>query len=290
MIAGFAALRSAILVALLALACAAGPASAQDMGGDALGAKAKLTPLAQQDAGNLQGPLAWVAHEAKLDVAVTHSHERGFIYAADGPTTFSVGGDTFTLREGQAGWVGEDATHTHSGEGSFWEIRLAAPGTGAPESMEDAERVFESETLQGLPEGQAALKLVLVEVPTGGQTSVHTHPGPEFIYVTRGDIDYQNAIIGTREMGVGDSATLPADTAVQKRNPEGDTAAFLTFFVVDPSKPLAPDATFGQMPDDMPETGAGGLSGPVSTGAVSVLILVGLLLTGGLLRVRADGV
>lgn len=276
---GFEPLRLAILAGLLLLVSLTGTTSAQDMGGDALGAKAKLTPLAQQDASKLQGPLVWVAHESELEEAVTHSHERGFIYAVDGPTSFSVGGDTFTLREGQAGWVGEDATHTHSGGGSFWEIRLAAPGTGAPEGMEDAERVFESETLQGLPEGQAALKLVLVEVPTDGQTSVHTHPGPEFIYVTRGDIDYQNAIIGTKEMGVGDSATLSADTAVQKRNPEGDTAAFLTFFVVDPSKPLAPDATFGQMPDDMPETGAGGLSGSAGTVPLYGLSLVAIIIS-----------
>ncbi len=285
----FHSLRLAILAGLLLLVSVSGITSAQDMGGDALGAKAKLTPLEQQDASNLRGPLAWVAHEAKLNQAVTHSHERAFIYAADGSTTFSVGGGTFTLREGQAGWVGEGSTHTHS-SGAFWEIRLATPGADAPEGLEGAERVFESEALQELPTGMAQLKFVLVEVPTGGQTSVHTHPGPEFIYVTRGDIDYQNAIIGSKGMGIGDSATLPANTAVQKRNPEGETAAFLTFFVVDPSKPLAPEASFGQMPDDMPETGAGGPSRTANRAQVSALILVSLLLTGGLLRVRAGGV
>ncbi len=286
---GFEPLRLAILAGLLLLVSVTGTTSAQDMSGDALGAKAKLTPLAQHDASDLEGPLVWVAHEVNAEEPITHRHERSFIYAAGGPTAFSVGSNTFTLQEGQAGWVGEDSSHTHS-SGVFWEIRLAAPGADAPVGLENAEKMFESEILQGLPEGKAQLKFVLVDVPTGGQTSVHTHPGPEFIYVSRGDIDYQNAIIGTKEMGVGDSATLSADTVVQKRNPEGDTAAFLTFFVVDHSKPLAPDATFGQMPDDMPETGAGGLSGPVSTGVVSMLILVGLLLTGGLLRVRAGGV
>ena len=268
----------AVLAAALVIGSAVGTVNAQDMGGDALGAKAKLTPLAQQDASGLEGPLAWIAHEASVSEPVTHSHERSFIYAADGATTFSVDGNTFTLEEGQAGWVSEDATHTHS-SGSFWEIRLTAPGTGAPEGLEDAERVFESETLQGLPEGNAQLKLVLVEVPTGGQTSVHTHPGPEFIYVTRGDIDYENAIIGSKEMGVGDSATLPENTAVQKRNPEGEQAAFLTLFVVDPSVPLAPEATFGQMPDDMPETGAGGLSGSAGTIPMYGLSLAAIIIS-----------
>ncbi len=282
----FHSLRLAILAGLLLLVSVSGITSAQDMGGDALGAKAKLTPLEQQDASNLRGPLAWVAHEAKLNQAVTHSHERAFIYAADGSTTFSVGGGTFTLREGQAGWVGEGSTHTHS-SGAFWEIRLATPGADAPEGLEGAERVFESEALQGLPTGMAQLKFVLVEVPTGGQTSVHTHPGPEFIYVSRGDIDYQNAIIGTREMGVGDNATLPANTAVQKRNLEGETAAFLTFFVVDPSEPLAPEANFKNMPHGMPETGAGGLSGHSGVGRAFALILAGLISTAGLLTVRA---
>lgn len=169
--------RLVALAALLALVFAAGPASAQDMGGDALGDKAKLTPLAQQDASDLEGPLAWVAHEASMSGPVTHRHERGFIHVTDGPTTFSVGSSTFTLQEGQAGWIGEDATHTHS-SGSFWEIRLAAPGAGAPAGLENAEKIFESEILHGLPEGKAQLKFVLVEVPTGGQTSVHTHPVP----------------------------------------------------------------------------------------------------------------
>lgn len=69
-------------------------------------------------------------------------------------------------------------------------------------------------------------------------------PGPEYIYATQGEIDYQNAIIGTEQTVEGMDHALPPDTAVQKRNPAGGMATFLSFFVVDPDEPFAPEASF----------------------------------------------
>jgi quercetin dioxygenase-like cupin family protein len=104
--------------------------------------------------------------------------------------------------------------------------------------------LFESPPLEGVPDGEVELRFIRVEMPSQSQTSIHTHPGPEYIYVTEGEFEYQNALIGTKTMGPGDDAALPADTAVQKRNPRGPTAVFLSWFVVAAGEPFAPAAEF----------------------------------------------
>ncbi len=130
------------------------------------------------------------------------------------------------------------------------EIRLAVPGT-APQT--GATRVFASPALEGVPGGTVNLQFVDVVLPAnGGQTSIHTHPGPETIYVRAGPFEYQNALHGTETVQVGDVRSLPPSTPVQKRNPSGQEAAFLTLFVVDPNQPLAPEASFATTPAAQP--------------------------------------
>jgi quercetin dioxygenase-like cupin family protein len=50
--------------------------------------------------------------------------------------------------------------------------------------------VFASVPLEGIPEPPVTISFIRVELPPGSQTSIHTHPGSEFIYETEGDIDY----------------------------------------------------------------------------------------------------
>ena len=64
--------------------------------------------------------------------------------------------------------------------------------------------MFSSEELEGIPAAPLAT-FVRVTVPPAGQTSVHTHPGPEFIYQLIGDIEYENALIGEIKMAPGDT-------------------------------------------------------------------------------------
>ena len=85
----------------------------------------------------------------------------------------------------------------------------------------------------------------MVKVPPGGETSVHTHPGPEFIYQLSGGIDcqgYQNDIFGMLQITNGDIEGIPPTTSVQNRNPSGGTVAFLSWFLVDLSQPFASPA------------------------------------------------
>ena len=106
------------------------------------------------------------------------------------------------------------------------------------------ETVFVSPTLKCIPKNPLAV-FVLVKVPPGGETSVHTHPGPEFIYQLSGGIDcqgYQNDIFGMLQITNGDIEGIPPTTSVQNRNPSGGTVAFLSWFLVDLSQPFASPA------------------------------------------------
>ena len=205
----------------------------------ALGGSDETVLLAEATAPLPEAPLAWTAYDVPR---LKHGHGPSFVHArAD--TTLTVADDRKTLMEGQAAFVPGGAPHEH-GDGLAWDVVLAAPGAAPPPGV-TAPPVFASKPLEGLPNGSAKLSALLVTLPPGAQTSVHTHPGPEFIYVTRGRFDYQNAIVGQVKTGEGDGHTLRTDTAVQKRNPSGGPAAFLSWFIVDPDKPFAPPASFG---------------------------------------------
>ena len=116
-----------------------------------------------------------------------------------------------------------------------------------PETI-DPKFLFESEPLDGLPQTRRAT-FVHVLVPSDGQTSVHTHPGPELIYMLAGDIEYENALIGALVMGPGDDEGIASGVTVQKRNPFDADAEFLSWFLVDPEEPFASAAQFGSAVD-----------------------------------------
>ena len=140
--------------------------------------------------------------------------------------------------------------HWHAalaGPSVFWEVRLAQPGSAPALNLANPTLVFDSGPLQEIPASPMAT-FVLVRVPVGGETSVHTHPGPELIYQLSGKIDYQNALIGTKLMGPGDIEGIPPGVSVQKRNPYEEDAQFLSWFLVDVSQPFASAAAFERSP------------------------------------------
>jgi quercetin dioxygenase-like cupin family protein len=200
----------------------------------ALGGSAETETLARMRIAEAQpGELVWTAHEIRVGPgqAVEHEHEPAFVYGRGGEHSLAV----------KAG-----ARHRHAAgdDGAvLWEIRLARPGAPPPPGAQGARRVFESAPLEGIPSPAQASMIEVTVPPRGGRTTVHTHPGPEFIYQLSGRIDYQNAIIGTKRLGPG-AEGIPPNTAVQKRNPYADPASFLSLFLVDPGRPFAPKATF----------------------------------------------
>ena len=219
------------------------------MGGSALGGDAETVLLAQQVLQNLSaGDLVWAAYETHLDAGevIKHTHEFAFVYSKSGRLLFNQGMPSLTLEPTQGDVVTADVSHRHGamdGDSIFWEVLLTAPGSGPPPNSGDSRLVFESAILQDIPDTSLAT-FVLVRVPPGGQTSVHTHPGPELIYQLSGRIDYQNALIGVRRMGPGDVEGIPPNTPVQKRNPFDEGAEFLSWFLVDTAQPFATAARF----------------------------------------------
>ena len=217
------------------------------MGGTALGGNAQTTVLAQMNLDDLPtGLLAWVTHRLELGAGeeIAHRHQAAFVYVARGAHDLTTGGGAQRLTEGQGIAVEAELEHRHhapDGPSTFWEIRLGRPSSSLPGT--DAPVMFESPVLKGIPDNPLAV-FVLVVIPPGGETSVHTHPGPEFIYQLSGAIDYQNGIIGVRQMTPGDVEGIPPVTSVQKRNPTGEDAAFLSWFLVDASQPFASPAVF----------------------------------------------
>jgi quercetin dioxygenase-like cupin family protein len=215
-----------------------------------LGGSARTRTLARTHIGERPtGKLAWVAHETRLGPreTISHRHEPAFVYARRGPHSLRSAGAEARLREGEGAAAEADTGHRHEAgsEGStVWEIRLAPPGSSAPPGPTPARRVFESEPLEGIPAPAEGSFIEVTVPPRGGRTTVHSHPGPEFIYQLSGRIDYQNAIIGRRRLRPGDAEGIPPDTAVQKRNPFARPATFLSFFLVDPDRPFAPRAEF----------------------------------------------
>ena len=106
-----------------------------------------------------------------------------------------------------------------------------------------APTIFESEVLVDIPNDPLAV-FVLVFVPPGGETSLHTHQGTEFIYQRGGHIHYQSEIIGIKRLSPGDVEGMPPETSVQKRNSYKEPSAFLSWFLVDPELPFASPAIF----------------------------------------------
>ncbi|MCS5655104.1 MAG: hypothetical protein NZ810_04140, partial [Dehalococcoidia bacterium] len=96
------------------------------------------------------------------------------------------------LAQGEGAPVMGDSEHLHEatdGPSTFSGTRLDYPDYILSDPR--VETVFVSPTLEEIPDNSLAV-FVSVKVPPGGETSVHSRPGPEFIYQFTGSIDYQN--------------------------------------------------------------------------------------------------
>ena len=222
------------------------PADAAD---GALGGGARTVTFARLE--NLEPPrgrLVWSAWRVELEPGETLRHRHGIatVLAEDGEHRLALQAEASALAPGEGAAVAAGSRHRHEASAGapsvFSEVVLSPPGSRLPRAP-DARRLFQSDVLRGVPR-RATLQFIEVRLPPGSETSVHTHPGPEFIVGTMGRFDYENAIEGARSFGPGDTAGIPPGTPVQKRNRSGEEAVFLSWFLVDPERPFAPGATF----------------------------------------------
>ncbi len=232
---------------LVALAACGGEGGEDRPGGGALGGDAKVVTLARAPLGSPPPARAgWTAWRVTLEPGkqLEHEHALATVYAEAGAHLLTVDGRPTRIKQEDGEIVQRGRRHVHAATDEpsvFWDVVLAAPGAARPATT--ARRVFDTGPLDGIPP-RAEVAFLDVAVPPGGQTTVHTHPGPETIYVTDGPFDYQNGIEGITRLDDGDLKSIPPNTAVQKRNPGTGRARFLSWFIVDPSKDFAPSAEF----------------------------------------------
>lgn len=239
---------------LVALAGAAATGCGDDRGeqqlpGGELGGNAKVVTLARAPLGSRpSGASAWNAWRVELAPGdkLQHTHALSTVYAEKGPHSLKIASDKKTLKPEGGAIVAAGRPHTHEAGDEpsiFWDVLLDTPGAKLPKAV-DAKRVFETERLEGIPEQAEVAFLEVILAPRGGQTTVHTHPGPETIYVTSGPFKYQNAREGSSTVDDGDVKSIPPATPVQKRNPRSGRSRFLSWFIVDPAKDFAPASEF----------------------------------------------
>ncbi len=218
-------------------------------GGAALGRNAKVGSLARAPLESEPPANAgWVAWRVTLQPGTQVEHEHAFstVYAQDGVHTLTVDARRDRIEPEGGAIVQSSRRHVHAATDEpsvFWDVLLAAPGTELPGAPR-AERVFQTEPLEGIPRQAEVAFLDVVLPPRGGQTTVHTHPGPETIYVTNGPFEYQNGIEGSTTVEDGEHKSIPPSTPVQKRNPGDGKPRFLSWFIVDPSQDFAPSSEF----------------------------------------------
>jgi quercetin dioxygenase-like cupin family protein len=213
-----------------------------------LGGGARTTTLARlEDVEPPRGRLVWSAWRTTLEPGqvLRHRHGTSTVFAEEGEHRLGLGERATVVGAAEGAAVPADTLHRHEAgrvPSTFSEVVLTAPGSPLPRAPR-ARRLFQSDVLRGVPR-RATLQFIEVRLPPGTETSVHTHPGPEFIVGTGGRFDYENAIEGARRFGPGDTAGIPPDTPVQKRNRSDADAVFLSWFLVDPDEPFAPGARF----------------------------------------------
>ena len=220
------------------------------MGGGALGDQSTTTPLAQGLLDAQPGAtVAWTAFAIELGDGdrVEGSGAAGFLYVVDGRIGVEWGEQERDLGPEEGVLINAGVPfdlRALDGPATVWDIRLRPPtDEAAPDYAPAATFAWRSDPLQDIPPLPLAV-MALVTVPPGGQTIVHTHPGPEFIVVTAGRIDYQNAHKEALGVGVGTAETIGPGVQVQKRNPYDEDGVFLSLFLVDAGQPFASAARF----------------------------------------------
>ena len=245
------------------------------MGGGALGDGSITVPVAQGLLDAQPGAtVAWTAFTIELGEGdtVEGTGEAGFLYVVAGRVDVEWGEQERGLGPEEGVLVNAGVPFTlraAGGSATVWDIRLRPPADGAaPDYAPAATLAWRSDPLQDIPPLPLAV-MALVTVPPGGQTIVHTHPGPEFIVVTAGRIDYQNAHKEALGVGVGTAETIGPGVQVQKRNPYDEDGVFLSLFLVDAGQPFASAARFGGADGANPEANLASLDNGARVVAVS---------------------
>lgn len=206
-------------------------------------ATAQVPPAAAEEKGvTVPAGAYWAMTEVIVEQgqSVTHRHGLEFIYALQGEAVVRIGAETRRIPQGAATLIPAGVAHTHlspAGAGRILAFQLA-PAEGAWGDLRIV-RTRRTGVLSGFRQGRQMARLTEVRLQPQSQTPVHTHPGPEAVYVLEGPIVVQTE--GKLTMALrGDLLLLPGDTPLQARYIGGTgMGRFLALFVVAEDAPFS---------------------------------------------------
>jgi quercetin dioxygenase-like cupin family protein len=168
---------------------------------------------------------------------ITHKHVAGFVYVVDGTHILAIqGGQTLTLKAGEAGFVGTGVMHTHTNPGttpSDWYFISIRPTTArtAPPLFPNQKVLYATPDLPTLPSGAYDESLRLVSLPSGGTGPAHKGSGIEVVFVLTGSISVQMAGQAPATVTQGQGSYSLPNTAIQVVNRGSSDARYLAFDV-----------------------------------------------------------
>jgi MYXO-CTERM domain-containing protein len=211
------------------------------------------------------------------DQVVTHKHGAGMTYAINGPHVLTVDGKATKLGPGQAGWIGDQVTHSHATDGSsqthfLFMYLWPASQKGAPMApgFRDSKIAFESDVLSFANRQAKDVLLVDTVLAAGQDSGTQSYAGPTLLSVQSGKFTVK---IGdtSRGMQAGDFAMVQASTAVQLKS---DAAGHVLALSVLPA---------GQ-PQLLPQTGS--VDSPAAPYVIPALLGLALLALGWAIQRR----
>ncbi len=233
--------------------------------------------------------VTWVLDFAPGSATPPHTHP-GLLLGTqvEGETTFTSGGVDRVYKTGETliempGVVGIATNKGAVRNRALVSIVLpkgapqstAQPGAPAPAIPPVTSYLARADAV--IPSGPYEVAQVVLDFAPGAQTPAHTHPGQVFVTVLEGEITFTSQG-ATRVYKVGESFIEQPGVVGQARNAGAARATVGAAYLLPQGAPLS-------SPPGMPNTGAGGGSGP-PLGWLVLAIGGGLLAGGGLLKRR----
>lgn len=166
---------------------------------------------------------------------ITHKHVAGFVYVVVGTQTLTfVGGDTLTLKAGEAGFTGAGIVHSHINPDSIaneWYFLGVRPTTARtlPPFAPGVKTLYATSDLPSLPSGAYDETLRLITLQPSGRGPAHKDSGVEMLFVLAGSLSVhivgQSPVTVTLEQGI---YSLP-NMAVQEFNAGSKVTRYLAF-------------------------------------------------------------
>jgi quercetin dioxygenase-like cupin family protein len=205
--------------------------------------------------------------------SVVHKHVASFVYEVNGTQTVQMqGGPKQTLNPGDAVFIQNDATHTHTNPGSttnLWYLIALRPTTVATPtpSLPNQKTVYETPTLPTsvFPKGAYCESLLKTEQQANGRTASQRYSGLELLHVLEGSVKVDVAGQDTKTLKTGESTYVLPNTPVQVSNAGTSVARFLSFDAWPQGQPLRED--LAGLPGEVGTPVPAGTTTPVGTAA-----------------------